>query len=65
MQHQIRNPFHILWCKVLRLIRTLNENLLDDEVSGLTSSQVQQVTYMVQRFDQQVYLRTLRNFLTS
>ena len=28
--HNVRNPVHIQWCQVLILIRTLNEELLDN-----------------------------------
>jgi len=31
----VRNPYHMLWCHVLLLIRTLNLNLLDDSLDIL------------------------------
>ena len=27
---QVRNPLHVHWCQVLLLMRTLNDNLLED-----------------------------------
>ena len=43
----IRNPYHVLWCHVLLLIRTLNLNLLDEGSEDiLASSEVDSHTYL-------------------
>ena len=55
-----RNPYHILWCQVLLLIRTLNKHLLDEDSNiGVLEDN------RGHNLDPQTYLRSLMSFLLS
>ena len=52
---EARNPYHVLWCHVLLLIRTLSSNLIDDgQASGIAIA-----------VDTQAYLKKLLGYIQS
>mmetsp|Transcript_6418 Transcript_6418/g.10896 ORF Transcript_6418/g.10896 Transcript_6418/m.10896 type:complete len:172 (+) Transcript_6418:442-957(+) len=59
-EQEARDQHHILWCKVLTLLRTLNQNLIDEDLPDLAA---QNGEGYLQSFDPQSYIRQLLGFL--